>query len=265
MEGKYYIAVDCEGCACVVGEPGVGLGDGVNYAFAREQATKEANAAATALFDAGAKEVIVWDAHHSGVNLFYDKLDKRCKILMGSGHKGRFVGIDDSFSGILFIGYHARENTAGAVLAHSYSSVAYQHIKINGLEVGEMEIDAAYAGQHGVPVLFLAGDHACVQEAKEMFGDIGTVETKTALSWSSAISKQPDLVCDEIYATVQESVKRQSSASPFRITGPVEVEIRYKRMDRAGSVSLYDQDGRPFKLSDPFTRVGTLRSITDLF
>ena len=55
---KFYIAVDCEGPACVVGEPGKGLGSGENYRFACLQATREANAAARALFDAGAQEVV---------------------------------------------------------------------------------------------------------------------------------------------------------------------------------------------------------------
>ena len=45
---KFYIAVDCEGPACVVGEPGKGLGSGENYRFACLQATREANAAARA-------------------------------------------------------------------------------------------------------------------------------------------------------------------------------------------------------------------------
>ena len=91
---KFYIAVDCEGPACVVGEPGKGLGSGENYRFACLQATREANAAARALFDAGAQEVVVWDAHGTGVNLQYDLLDPRCRILLGSGHRGRFAGMD---------------------------------------------------------------------------------------------------------------------------------------------------------------------------
>ena len=37
---KFYIAVDCEGPACVVGEPGKGLGSGENYRFACLQATR---------------------------------------------------------------------------------------------------------------------------------------------------------------------------------------------------------------------------------
>ena len=75
MSGKYYIAVDCEGVACAVGTPGVGLADSENYRFACLQATREANAAVRALFDAGADEVTVWDAHGSGINLLYDELD----------------------------------------------------------------------------------------------------------------------------------------------------------------------------------------------
>ena len=115
---KFYIAVDCEGPACVVGEPGKGLGSGENYRFACPQAKRKANAAARAMFDAGAQEVVVWDAHGTGVNLQYDLLDPRCRILLGSGHRGRFAGMDKSYTAVLFIGYHARENTSRAVLAH---------------------------------------------------------------------------------------------------------------------------------------------------
>ena len=133
---KFYIAVDCEGPACVVGEPGKGLGSGENYRFACLQATREANAAARALFDAGAQEVVVWDAHGTGVNLQYDLLDPRCRILLGSGHRGRFAGMDKSYTAVLFIGYHARENTSRAVLAHTFCSTAFQYYKLDGKEAG---------------------------------------------------------------------------------------------------------------------------------
>ena len=46
MEKKYYIAVDCEGVACAVGQSGAGLGNGENYRFACRQAAREAAAAA---------------------------------------------------------------------------------------------------------------------------------------------------------------------------------------------------------------------------
>ena len=45
---RFIIGVDCEGEACVVGTPGEGIGER-QAEFARRQATREANAAATAL------------------------------------------------------------------------------------------------------------------------------------------------------------------------------------------------------------------------
>ena len=81
LEGKrFYIGVDCEGAACVVGEPGTGLGRGEQYQFARKQAAREANAAAQELFELGAEEVIVWDNHGTGCNFDYEQLDPRVKI-----------------------------------------------------------------------------------------------------------------------------------------------------------------------------------------
>ena len=93
---RYYIALDLEGVACTIGSPGQGLAQGsVGLEYAALQGTREANAAAKALFDNGAEEVWVWDCHGTGYNLKYDLLDKRCKIVMGAGSGKRFPGIED--------------------------------------------------------------------------------------------------------------------------------------------------------------------------
>ena len=142
---KYVIAVDCEGPAGVVGKPGGSLNEApAQYEFARRQATAEASAAARGLFAAGATQVIVWDNHGGGVNLVYDELDERCDIFNGV-HALRLAMLDETFAGLLFIGYHARDNTVAAPLAHTFNSGKYQWIKINGREIGEMAVDAAVA------------------------------------------------------------------------------------------------------------------------
>ena len=111
---KFVISVDGEGLACVVGDPTNGLSGSANYPFAVEEAVREVNAAAKALFDHGAEEVIVWDSHGMGVNIAYEKLDSRCKILLGLGHQTRFPLLDDSFGGVLLLGYHSCAGTGGA-------------------------------------------------------------------------------------------------------------------------------------------------------
>ena len=85
------IAVDCEGLACVVGEPDKALGTSHDMSFAREQATPEADAAARALFDAGAKRVIVWDNHGFGANLIFDRLDRGAKSYSAGISVGDFL------------------------------------------------------------------------------------------------------------------------------------------------------------------------------
>ena len=244
---KFYIAVDCEGPACVVGEPGKGLGSGENYRFACLQATREANAAARALFDAGAQEVVVWDAHGTGVNLQYDLLDPRCRILLGSGHRGRFAGMDKSYTAVLFIGYHARENTSRAVLAHTFCSTAFQYYKLDGKEAGELAIDA------------------CVAEARALFPGLAAVVTKEALSWTSALSRHPQAVCDDIYRTVRAAVPGAGTLVPYCMPGPLSVEIRYKRMEDAARAALTDRNGHPFAQPDPFTRSGVVDGVSALF
>ncbi len=262
---KFYIGVDCEGVSCVVGRPGGSLSDSENFAWAQKQATAEANAAATALFDMGAEEVIVWDNHHSGVNLHYDELDSRCSILLGSGHRGRFPTIDESFGGVLFIGYHSRDNVREAALAHTYSSLSYQYYKINGKEVGEMEIDAAFAGLVNVPVIFASSDDKCIAQAKESFPWVETVVTKQSLSWNSVISKHPKTVCREIYDGVKQAAARLEEMQSYTFAEPLNVEIRYKRLDAADSAKLFDRNGERFGFRDAYTRVGTVRTIRNLF
>ena len=75
MNGKFVVAVDLEGLACVVGAYGRGLAESRDYEFAALQGTREASAAVNALFDNGANDVIVWDCHGTGVNLKYGMLD----------------------------------------------------------------------------------------------------------------------------------------------------------------------------------------------
>lgn len=265
MEKKYYIAVDCEGVACAVGESGTGLGNGEHYRFACQEASREAAAAARALFDAGAKEVIVWDAHGGGVNLDYDLLDSRCQFVLGAGHRGRFAGLDQSFTAVLFIGYHAMEGTKEAVLAHTFSSKAFQSYRLNGQPVGELAIDGAYAGSLGVPVLFCASDDKCIAEAKKTFGTISTVETKKSLSWTSAISRHPAAVCEDIYQTVLSAAAEGPNVSPYKLPSPLSVEIRFQRMDAASQAALFDLNGKPFGFFDAFTRTGTVSCVQDLF
>jgi len=246
----------------VVGAPGGGLNSApAQYEFARRQATAEASAAARGLFEAGAQQVIVWDNHGGGVNLVYDELDERCDIFNGAG-AGRFAMMDESFSGVVFVGYHSRDNVCGAPLAHTYNSSAYQWMKINGREVGELAIDAAVAGSLGVPPLMVVGDDKMVAEACEFFPGICSVQTKVGYSWNAALSKHPRRVLAEIEAAAREAVAGRGRMQPFGFAAPLEVEVRYKRLEAA------DAACRPSSGAvrvDAYTVKRTIGSIREFF
>ena len=262
-KNKFCVAVDCEGIACVANKKMEKLQDDP---FVVRQATEEANAAARALFDRGAAEVIILDTHHAGMNLDYERIDNRCRIMLGSGNRIRFPEIDAEYAGILFIGFHSREGTKDAVLAHSYGP-GYQYMKINGQEVGEMEMEAAFPGRFGVPVIFISSDDKTVDQAKKSFPWAETVAVKKSLGRTSVLSMHPEAARNAIYSGVMRACERIDEMKPYTFSLPMEVEFRFSDMAGANSPyrGLYDNKRRPFEFVDAFTRRGTMDNIEDLF
>jgi D-amino peptidase len=234
---KFMIGVDLEGVACAVGACGKTLTESADYEFARRQATREADAAARALFDAGAGRVVVWDNHGGLTNLDYDVLDERCEIVLGSGGEHRWPGLDESFAGVLMVGYHAMEGTPDAVLCHTFNSRDNRATRVNGTEVGEMAIDAAVAGERGVPAVFVASDEAGAAEARRFMPWIETVATKRGFGWNLALSKHPRRAVAEIYEAVGRAVGRLGEMKPFAFETPITFELALKRQDAADAVA----------------------------
>lgn len=261
---KFIIAVDLEGIAGVVGQPGVPLGQAVDYDFACRQATREANAVARALFDAGATQVIVWDNHGRSLNLRYEEIDRRCDILLGVGLPHRWTSMDESFDGVVLVGYHAMDNVEDGVLAHTFSSASYQWMKINDREVGEIAIDAAMAGEKGVPVILVSSDDKGVAEAKEFLPWVETVETKKGFARNGALCKHPDRVVDELYEATKRSVDRLSEMKPFAFETPLNIRIRFKNLDGAQSIARGRGQGS-WKRLDGYTAESSFDRISDYF
>jgi len=154
------------------------------------------------------------------------------------------------------------DNTPDAVICHTYSSMTYQWMKVNGRECGEIAIDAAIAGTRGVPVIFVASDDKGVAEAKAFLPWVETVTTKQALGYNAAISKHPLRVLDEIYAGAKQAVARRGEARPFTFTSPLTMEKRYKRIEGAEELS---RDHAGWARVDAYTVRKRGETITDFF
>ena len=228
---RFLLALDLEGVNYVVGEPYKGLGKGSDqWEIARRQGAKEINAAAAALFAAGAERVTLWDNHGGGNNVDPADLDSRIDLVSHSTPKPRQYFIGD-YDCILYFGYHAMEGTLGGVLAHTMSSATLQFYKWNGKYIGEVDMDAAIAASHGVPsVLFVGGNIACAQ-AKRAVPGILTVETKRELSRNKAEFRDNEELLAEIAEKAVEAAQKQVPMAG--VTFPGEMQKSFKRVEDA--------------------------------
>src|SRR5881398_3061373 len=145
--------------------------------------TAAANAAVEGRLAAGATRVLVNDSHWFMRNLLAEELHHAAELVAGDPKPRSMVqGIDEQegFDAALFVGYHARAGTRNAILDHTYADRIYE-VRLNRKPVGELGINAAFAGVSGVPVALVSGDSALAAEARELLGDhVAVVVVKEA-------------------------------------------------------------------------------------
>ena len=185
--------------------------------------TGEVNAAVRGFFAGGATEVVVWDGHDGSQTLSTLTIEPRAKLIHGS--IGPSMLMERGWVAVAFVGQHARANRSPAVMAHSYSSLGYQKILMNGKEVGEIETRAALAGWYGVPVPFLAGDQAAAEDLKAIVPEAETAVVKEALSYYSCMSLSAPEAQALVEKKARESMAKIGKIKPYRIEGPVTIEI----------------------------------------
>jgi D-amino peptidase len=225
---KVLISVDMEGVAGVV--TGEQLGPtGFEYQRFREFMTKEALAAVDGAKAGGATEIVVADAHGNGQNLLIEQFPGDTRIIRSWPRKLSMVaGADDNVDAVVFIGYHAGTNNPTGVRAHTFSSATLTRVAVNGANVTEGSWNAAIAGQFNAPVVFVAGDDAAVAEVRKAVGNIEAVETKRSLGFHSANSLTPQASAALIRQHVEAALKRRAEFKPYRIAGPVAVDVSFK-------------------------------------
>jgi len=221
---KVFVSVDMEGIGGI-GTSAMTSASGKDYATGRRLMTDEVNTVVAAIFARGPAEVVVNDSHGDMQNLLHTDLDPRVTYVQGAiKPHGMVEGLDESFDAAIFIGYHARAGTAQGFLAHTGTG-SVKGLWLNGMEVGEGELNAAYAGSLGVPVILASGDAAFVGQFTETV-NAESVVTKTAVTPQSAMLRHPSLVRDDLRQATTRALNALAGAKPWVITAPVEVRLR---------------------------------------
>lgn len=221
---KIFVSADIEGVAGVVarahGEPG-----NVEYERARRLMTHEVNAAIAGAFEGGATEVLVNDSHGPQMNLIPELLDARAEVLLGRPKQGGMcAGLDSSFDGVFFTGYHAGAGQYG-VLSHTINGFAFYSIRVNGIDCAEATLYGAYAGSMGVPVALLTGDDQLMAQCAAMFPGAQCVTVKHAVGQRAARSLSTVRACEAIRGAAAAAARGLSACKPAVIEAPYRLEI----------------------------------------
>ncbi len=251
---RVYISVDMEGVAGIVHEDQTNPYDArwaTEYQRACRLMTAEANAAVEGALQAGASRVLVNDSHWHMRNLIAEQLHPAAELSSGSPKPWSMVhGIDEGFDVLFLVGYHARAGTASAGIDHTYTDAVHS-VRLNGVSVGEIGLNAALAAECGVPVTLVTGDRAVCREAVELFGDIATVAVKESLGRQAARSMHPTLACAAITdAAARAAVLRPT---PIRIVPPVTLDVDFAKTHHADMAELVPGSTRTADRSVSFT------------
>jgi D-amino peptidase len=225
---KVYISADMEGVVGAVTGDQLGP-SGFEYGRFRQIMTNEVNAAIEAARAMGATEILVSDSHGNGENLLIEELPADIQLVRSWPRPLMMMeGIDESFDAAIFIGYHASTTNTQGVRAHTISSASLTAVRLNGVEMMEASINAAIAGDFGVPVVMISGDDATVEEARRIIGDVEGAVVKWSYGFHSARTIMPEASYALIDERVRAALGRLDDFEPYRMEGPIELEISFK-------------------------------------
>ena len=232
---KLFISADIEGCAGLAIPAEAHKQESVYRAYAQEM-TKEVLVACETAHAMGAEQIVVKDGHGDASNIDPLRMPDYVTLIRGkSGHPYNMMwGIDDSFDGVLYIGYHAPAGDPRVSISHTSTGNSLT-IRLNGACMSEFMLNSYTAASHGVPILFLSGDEAICGLAKELVPTIETAVTKRGTG-GATICEPPGVVEERIRAGVERALSRQTVVSV-----PVKESMPESPLDRAVTADREDR------------------------
>ncbi len=271
---RILIAADMEGISGVTNWNQVTQGH-FEYPRFRAIMTEDVNAAICGAFEGGAQQVVVTDGHGSGSNILIEALDSR--VILNAGNASPFAmvqGIESgNFDGVLYVGYHARSDSADGVLAHTWSSQRVANLWLNDILMGEYGLNAALCGHYGTPVAMISGDQTACAQATDLLGNLETAVVKQATSFQSAECLPPPAAQALIQAAATRAVAKLAGGQgpkPFTLQEPIQGVLAFRLVEMADSASRLPGSKRldgtriAFSAADMPTAYKTFRALVAL-
>ena len=200
--------------------------------------TRDVNICAEACKEAGVETVYVRDAHDDGSYIRWEELSPAVDYIVkgGAAYRVRHAGIENC-DAVILLGYHAMTGTEGALLAHTMDSG--NHYYVNGVEYGEIAIDAALCQK---PVILVTGDDYACAEARRFLPWVTTCEVKCGLDFEKGVLLSPARAEAILREKTIEAIKNAASAKVFPAPSPASLLHTYPSGDeRVGEgATLYE-------------------------
>lgn len=214
---RFLVMVDIEGVTGVTSFPQAERSE-----LGRQMLMHDLAALLDGIRDAGA-EAVVYDMHTDGRNVDLSRLN--VPVVMGKPiDASLYRGMGAEADGLFLLGLHAMQHVPGALLAHSYLR-EYDAIRVNGLLVGEIGMEAALAGEQGIPLKFVSGDDLGCEEAKALVPGVITCAVKRSLADDAAMCLPPSVTGPKLREAAREAVRAQ--IRPFVLKPPYEIRIEF--------------------------------------
>jgi D-amino peptidase len=235
-----YISCDMEGTAGVCSWQQVDArGYTPDYFVYQKWMTAEVRAAVVGARQAGAQNVLINDSHGPMRNLILEELPRDVRVLFGNRKPFSMTqGLDSTFGGVFFTGYHGAIGDADATLCHTYTPSVIYDVRVNGIRCSEATLNAGLAGYHGVPVLLITGDRVTVDAAKAQMPWITGVVVKESIGNYAVDSLSPKAAIDAICEGAARAIGNAANAKPFVFEPPITMEIDLARVEQADLIEL---------------------------
>lgn len=238
MNRKIFMSSDIEGTCGIAhwDETSKGKADYADFSL---QMSREVAAACEGALDGGAREVFVRDSHDSARNIQPGLLPECVNIFRGWGRDpySMMSGIDESFSGVIFTGYHSAASWDGNPLSHTMNT-QNNHVKVNGEICSELMMNSLTAAMFGVPVLMVTGDRMLCDWFHTKVPAAVTVPVSYGVG-NGSVSIHPAKAVKLIRDGAEKAVTLSAEACMFPMPEHFVVEVNYKLHHKARSASWY--------------------------
>lgn len=212
--------------------------------YGRHLLTDDINAVASILYSGGVKRIYLSESHNLGRNTVLEYLLPFITVLPPHSAQSSMHGrafweefyTEKNVKGAIMVGCHGMAGANG-FLSHSWDSNAFEFIKVNNEEVGEIGLTAGLLGYYNIPLVEVIGDDAAIKEVKNIIPEIIGVTVKKAEkdSWLSVLP--PDVAQQLIRERTSECLEKLTKVKPFKFREPVNLCFEVKKKDYLTKIS----------------------------